>query len=280
MLTTAEDLHKEWMKKLPYWAKLENPIQPGQSLIVKGLVCGDRFDINFTAGPNIPDHDNVVLHLSCRQNEKAIVLNSYEGGEWKKEVRFKTPFKVGEPFDVRIRAHDDRYEIFADHKHLGDFKHRLALTATTHVNIQGQCEVNAVLWEGNYYSVPYKTSITGFAPGRRLFVSGIAVDSPKRFAVNFFSKDDIALHFNVRFDEKKVVRNTLKGGAWGKEDRVGGFPFEKKKNFDLLFVCEEDTIQIYINDDHFCHYAHHIPPKQIDAVEIEGDIELQLIHIE
>lgn len=41
-----------------------------------------------------------------------IVLNTFSNGEWGKEERKSNPFKRGEAFDIRIRAHDDRFQVF------------------------------------------------------------------------------------------------------------------------------------------------------------------------
>ncbi|KRX62780.1 32 kDa beta-galactoside-binding lectin [Trichinella sp. T9] len=277
---SSKHIHKimERQLKVPYLAKLENAIQPGQSLIARGLVTGDRFDINFQQG--VHEHNGIALHVSCRQHEKVFVLNTFDEGCWKKETRFKSPLKVGEPFDLRIRAHDDRFEMFANHKHVGDYKHMQPLTSINHLLITGTCELHSVLWEGNYYPKPYECRMDGFKPGRRLFVSGVPADGAKKFNINLCSGPDIAFHFNPRFNEKKVVRNAMVNGSWGNEERNGDFPFDKKKNFDILFVCEAQAIQVYVNNMEFTNFVHRVAPEKIDSLKIEGDLELQLIHLE
>jgi hypothetical protein len=55
---------------------------------------------------------------------------------------------------------------------------------------------------------------------------------------------DIALHFNPRFDEKHVIRNSLAANEWGNEEREGKNPFEKGVGFDLVIINEQYGFQV------------------------------------
>lgn len=54
---------------------------------------------------------DIALHISVRLKEKSFVLNSKQNGSWGKEEKKKNPFKDNEPFDLRIRAHDNKFEV-------------------------------------------------------------------------------------------------------------------------------------------------------------------------
>uniref|UniRef100_A0A914VHL7 Galectin n=1 Tax=Plectus sambesii TaxID=2011161 RepID=A0A914VHL7_9BILA len=268
----------------PYLSKLEGTqLQPGQSLIVRGVVTGvDRFDINLTTGPNVEGEplDNVVLHVGCRLKEKKVVLNSYLNGEWEKEKRVRCPFKSGEEFDYRIRAHENHFEVFIEHKLVAKFEYRLPLNAITHLFINGDIELYAVSWEGKYYTVPYAADIPGnFYPGRKLFVSGITTKKSKEFIIDLHSGNDIAFHFDSRFKDKVIVRNTQSEGNWGKEERDGEFPCRKKRNCDVIIYCDEAQFKCYVDGALFCVYNHRMSPRNIDKLSISGDIELQGVHL-
>lgn len=43
-----------------------------------------------------------------------IVFNSFTKGAWGKEERQKNPLKKKFPFDIRIRAHDNKFVIYVD----------------------------------------------------------------------------------------------------------------------------------------------------------------------
>ncbi len=60
--------------------------------------------MNLSTGPKVEvetDKDDIVLHLSCRMDEKKIILNSLKDNEWGKEEKYKNPFKEGDEFDLR-----------------------------------------------------------------------------------------------------------------------------------------------------------------------------------
>jgi len=267
--------------RIPYLAKLDNSIQPGQSLIVRGVATGKVVDVNLATGPKVEGYsgDNVALHLSWRQHEKAIVFNTLENGQWKKEERHGgAAIKEGEPFDLRVRAHDDRFEVFLQHKKLADFQYRLPLNTVTYVFVKGDVRLQALAWEGNYYPNPYKGGVPGnFGPGKKLFITVLPDKDAKAFAINLYSGNDIAFHLNPRFSEKTVVRNSQKNGSWEHEEKEGKFPFTKNKQSDIVIVSDADALQVYVDDEHHSTFKNRVSPNQINGLGIQGDVQLQAI---
>jgi len=264
--------------RVPYLARLDNAIQPGQSLIIRGVATGKTFNVNLATGPNV-DSDNVAFHFSWRQHEKTIVLNSFEAGQWKKEERHGgAVIHDGKPFDLRVRAHDDRFEIFLEHKKFADFHYRLPLNTVAYISVNGDAQLQALAWEGNYYPVPYKGAVPGnFGPGKRLFITGVPEKNATKIEINLYSGNDIAFHASVRFHDKHVVRNSNRGGSWEHEEKDGKFPFAKDKQFDIVIVSEGSALQFFVDGEHYFTFAHRIQPQQIDGLGIEGDLQLQAI---
>jgi len=268
--------------RVPYLAKLDNTIQPGQILIVRGVATGKKLDINLTTGPNVDGYtgDNIAIHISWRQKEKAVVMNSYENGEWKKEERHGgAAIHDGEPFDLRVRAHDDRFEVFLQQKKLADFHYRLPINMITHVFVTGDVRLQALAWEGNYYPMPYKGAIPGkFGPGKKLFITGLPDKDAKKIEIDLYAGRDIAFHFNPRFSDKVIVSNSKRGGNWESEERSSGkFPFAKEKQFDIVIVSEGEALQVYVDGEHQIAFKNRIGPYDIDGLEIIGDMQLQAI---
>lgn len=56
-----------------------------------------------------------------------------------------------------------------------------------------------------------------------------------RFHVDFIKGHDVVFHFNPRFHEQTIVRNSQLGGCWGPEERDGGFPFCQGRRFEVKF---------------------------------------------
>jgi len=241
-----------------------------------------RFTVNLCSGtPDLNEHMGTVdLHVDVRFNEGKIVLNSYQGGKWGEEERVKNPFTVGQPFDLRIRAHEDKYEITADQKEVAEFKLRYPLKTVDYMNIDGGVSLKGVHWGGRYYQLPFTTGFQGgvLAPGQRLYVYGI----PKgdRFEVNLLNKaGDAAFHFNPRFGEKHVVRNAQVASAWGAEEREGEFPFKKEMGFDLVIVNEPFSLQVFVDGQRFCTFAHRGDHNDYVGLRIAGDVEVTGVEV-
>ncbi|EGT56354.1 CBN-LEC-3 protein [Caenorhabditis brenneri] len=269
---------------IPYRSKLTERIEPGQTLIIRGKTIDESKRFNINLHKDSPDFsgNDVPLHLSIRFDEGKIVYNAYTKGAWGKEERAKNPIKKGENFDIRIRAHDGKFQVSINHKEVKNFEHRIPLNSVSHLSIDGDVILNHVQWGGKYYPVPYESGIAsdGLIPGKTLVVYGTPEKKAKKFNINLLKKNgDIALHFNPRFDEKSVVRNSLVNGEWGNEEREGKNPFERLTAFDLEIRNEEFAFQIFVNGERFASYAHRVDPHDIAGLQIQGDIELTGIQV-
>jgi hypothetical protein len=76
-----------------------------------------------------------------------------------------------------------------------------------------------------------------------------------RFTVNIQDSPanprNIAFHFDVRFRAgdcvNEIIRNSLKEGTWGPEERHKPyFPFRPQANFDLMILCDPHTFKVSV----------------------------------
>lgn len=51
--------------------------------------------------------------------------------------------------------------------------------------------------------------------------------------MDFMKGADVVFHFNPRFSEQTIVRNSNLSGYWGPEEREGGFPFIQGRQFEV-----------------------------------------------
>jgi len=265
---------------VPFVSKLTEPLKSGQTLFIHGRVNdgANGFQINLLSGsPIIDEHlGGVALHINGRLGEGKFVFNSMQQGTWGKEERESLKYKAGDIFDIRIRCHDDKFEIMVDQKEIHEFKYRLPLGTIDYLNIDGDISLSGVHWGGRYFDSPYNTGFPNGSvrSGDRILVYGV----PKgNFSINLLGRDGSTLfHFNPRFSEKQVVRNAEINSTWGDEEREGAFPFKKEVGTDIVIGVEPYSIQIFVDNKRFGTFAHRTqnPDTDYAGIRIEGEIEV------
>ncbi|KAK3531652.1 hypothetical protein QTP70_025967 [Hemibagrus guttatus] len=131
------------------------------------------------------------------------------------------------------------------------------------------------------YSVPYKAIINGgMQPGKNISIQGAVNPQASRFSINLLYRNGIAFHFNPRFDENVVVRNTKTMEAWGSEERFGGMPFHKGQNFQIIISCNPHHYNVFVNGNQVCTYNHRFTRLgEIDVLEVTGDLSLTAVNV-
>uniref|UniRef100_A0AAY4BHJ0 Galectin n=1 Tax=Denticeps clupeoides TaxID=299321 RepID=A0AAY4BHJ0_9TELE len=126
------------------------------------------------------------------------------------------------------------------------------------------------------YAVPYKTIINGgLYSGKTINIQGVVNPTAKRFSVNLQSRAGIVLHYNPRFDENVVVRNSFLGGVWGPEERGGGMPFHRGNAFTITVICNPQGYSVMLNGAQVHSFDHrHHNLQEIDVLEVSGDLSL------
>ncbi|XP_013914489.1 PREDICTED: galectin-4-like [Thamnophis sirtalis] len=136
-------------------------------------------------------------------------------------------------------------------------------------------------------TLPYHHPVPGgLRPGMFVYVQGTVPKDCKSSWVNFnvdfacgqHNGVDIPLHFNPRFNVKKVALNTFQSGRWGREEGHQ-MPFQKGEHFELIFNVTEAGYQILVNKKPFCTYKHKIPPQSVKAIHVRGDLELNSLNV-
>ncbi|XP_045663651.1 galectin-7-like [Ursus americanus] len=133
-------------------------------------------------------------------------------------------------------------------------------------------------------NVPHKTSLPeGIRVGTVMRIRGVVPDKAGRFYVNLLCSEvpgsEAALHFNPRLDESTVVFNTLEQGAWGREERGSGIPFQHGQPFDVLLIATEEGFKAVVGDSEYHHFRYRIPPARVRLLEVGGDLQLDSVKI-
>ncbi|XP_070249182.1 galectin-9B-like isoform X2 [Myotis yumanensis] len=120
--------------------------------------------------------------------------------------------------------------------------------------------------------------------GHHITVKGMFLQScGTRFAVNFqtgFSDNDIAFHFNPRFEgDGYVVCNTKQKGWWGTEERKMENPFQMGIPFEISFLVENSEFKVKVNGKDFMKYTHRVPVHRVDTISFTGGVAVKQISI-
>ncbi|XP_004640898.1 galectin-8 isoform X4 [Octodon degus] len=109
---------------LPFEARLNSPMGPGRTVVIKGEVNmkAKSFNIDLIAGKS----KDIALHLNPRLNIKAFVRNSFLNDAWGEEERNITffPFSPGMYFEMIIYCDTRDFKVAINGAHSLEYKHR------------------------------------------------------------------------------------------------------------------------------------------------------------
>ncbi|KAB5515276.1 hypothetical protein PHYPO_G00250340 [Pangasianodon hypophthalmus] len=132
---------------------------------------------------------------------------------------------------------------------------------------------------GGMLPVPYDLPLhAGIMPRLLITIVGEPIPGGERFQVDFMKGADIVFHFNPRFFEQTIVRNSNLSGYWGPEEREGGFPFVQGQRFELKILVEEDVYKVAVDGAHILEYEHRAGGmEQVTLLRVCGDLTLYSI---
>ncbi|XP_043857636.1 galectin-8 isoform X2 [Dromiciops gliroides] len=110
---------------LPYVAKLNSAMKPGQTIVIKAEVKKNPKG-SFTVDLIAASTKDIALHLNPRLNAKAFVRNSFLCESWGAEERniAHFPFSPGMYFEMIIYCSTNEYKVAINGVHVLEYKHR------------------------------------------------------------------------------------------------------------------------------------------------------------
>ncbi|XP_066498387.1 beta-galactoside-binding lectin-like [Hoplias malabaricus] len=123
-----------------------------------------------------------------------------------------------------------------------------------------------------------------FKVGQTLVITGVASGDSTNFAINIGSSaEDLALHFNPRFDahgdQRTVVCNSFQGGNWCEEQRDGNFPFEQGEEFKIKITFTSGEFVITLSDGSEIHFPNRQGAEKYKYINFDGEGRLHGIEI-
>ncbi|KAL0969426.1 hypothetical protein UPYG_G00227240 [Umbra pygmaea] len=130
--------------------------------------------------------------------------------------------------------------------------------------------------------VPYELPLqAGIIPRLVITIVGEPIPGGDRFHVDFLKEEDeeddevVVFHFNPRFYEQQIVRNSNLDGSWGPEERDGVFPFVQGQRFELKILVEEDSFKVAVDGNHILEYEHRTGGfEDVTLLRVVGDVTL------
>lgn len=140
------------------------------------------------------------------------------------------------------------------------------------------------------FFVPFHTNCK---VGLKVTITGCVSDDADRIGFNLEAESsyklkhkahaelaNIPFHFNPRFEEKCVVRNSLIEDKWGAEEKDCKMPFVQGQEFKIEIHFKEDDYIVNVNDEQFCKYRHRLPYSSVNMLQCWGAIQLFRVIIE
>ncbi|CAJ0580618.1 unnamed protein product, partial [Mesorhabditis spiculigera] len=269
---------------VPYTTKMTSPYQEGQTIQLRGKINPDAKSVEFNLlrGHSDLPAAEAILHLKFKFDDGKIVLNSYQGGTWGKEEKESLHLKAGDDYDLRVRALADHFEVRLNGVKVHDYKHRVPFTMSEYFQVKGDCTLTHVNWGGRVYTLPWETGFANQASmpaGQKINL--YAVPKGDRWNLDFIARNgDILFHWNPRFNEKAIVRNSQKAGTWGNEEREGPFPFKKEHGNEITIINEPYSIQVIVDGHQIGTFQHRTADPAQDYIGFRIDGEVDIVNID
>lgn len=274
----------------PYNGDIPNGLVPGKQILIAGILTGNEVKINLRTPSGI------ALHINPRVSQKCVVRNSQMGNWGPEEKDGPMPFAKGQAFEIIILVEDSQYQIAVNGKHAFTYRHRTPYQQVTNMNISGEATLQRIVFSsGATFNpnmshnpvVPFQIPVQGGpTPGRMVQLHIHIPNDSKRFSISLQNgqgvhPNDIAFCFNPRFDDpytgQVVVRTSRRHGAWGAEEREGGFPFARGGNYEILILIDPAEFKVAVNGTHFTSMRHRNGMHDGNTLGVEGDVTIHSV---
>lgn len=298
---------------LPYTGEIPKGLFVGKAIILNGSIPSNSY--RFSVDLMCKNNTDVALHVSIRFDQKTIVRNSFLNNNWLEEERNPPIFPVaaGRKFELIILTEETHFKIAVNGHHVAEYKHRFPFHAVKSLYIKGEVQISRISYHSmrvpKFGQLGYPTAtvpqnnqdgpvsqlgLSQFPPiynpslpftqkfqeGLQpmvISISGRPTNSAHRFSINFLANADVALHLNVRFDQKRVVKNSRMNNTWGVEE-YGAMVFKPGVNFDLVITINNQGFQLVANGQFYGIFQHRLMPiSRVSSMEIVDDLILSSI---
>jgi len=121
-------------------------LHPGSRISLQGFINpgAQRFEVNLLNGYS--GDSDIAFHFNPRFDQQQIVKNWRINGQWQQEENTPIPYGLqpGQPFNIHIYCHHDRYQVLVQNQQFLEFRHRIPVGAVTAVQVKGDVSFTGV----------------------------------------------------------------------------------------------------------------------------------------
>ncbi|XP_071360632.1 lectin, galactoside-binding, soluble, 2b [Trachinotus anak] len=114
-----------------------------------------------------------------------------------------------------------------------------------------------------------------FKEGHELKIRIKPKDDCNTFAINIgHDSENIAMHFNPRFESNTIVCNSLSGGCWGDEQCDGNFPFSRGEECKFYINFNNEQFYIRLPDGSMMNFPNRLGDVKYKYFDVSGDARI------
>ncbi|XP_023189103.1 galectin-2 [Xiphophorus maculatus] len=120
-----------------------------------------------------------------------------------------------------------------------------------------------------------KVKDMAFKEGQEFKVRVRPNDDSSSFALNIgHDPENIAMHFNPRFDQNTIICNSKSGGEWGQEERDMNFPFVRGEECKFYINFNMDQFYIKLPDGSMMNFPNRLGDVKYKFFDVTGDARI------
>jgi len=274
-------------------------LEPGQNIVIRGALTGDKFDINLSVGPDMVyrkhSGDDVALHINYSRGSREIILNTFQQGSWLQEQRENgSLIREQASFELRIFVHPDRFEIFLDNIKLADYAHRIPFNAVQYLYIVDGITLQSVdvgsrgqrQTRDTKVLVNEKLDPSVLTPGNAIVIRGTPTGG--NFSINLsvgpdmvyqkHTGDEVALHINYSGGSRRLILNSFEKGYWQNEEQYDAPSINQGVVFELRIEIHSDRFVILLDNQKLADFSYRVSLDKIQYIYIVDDIKVDSLN--
>ncbi|XP_040294164.1 galectin-9-like [Bufo bufo] len=117
-----------------------------------------------------------------------------------------------------------------------------------------------------------------------VMINGTVLPSATNFIIDIQcdgkTNQDVAFHFNPRFNKGNVVCNTKRKRIWGSEEHKSEVPFTLGQPFEIRTLVTRQNYKVSVDRSEFLEYNHRIPVELVTTLGVYGGVIVKTVEIQ